>query len=95
MDVSSMLDVVHYYFEDDNSRYESGDQAEAVSRMRTQLYGLYGYQYNYKITAKKQGGQNSGFDGAPSGAVKPYVPPTEFDPDSANPFGGVLDQPLR
>lgn len=26
--------------------------------------------------------------------TKGYVPPTDFDPNRANPFGGVLDAPL-
>jgi hypothetical protein len=26
--------------------------------------------------------------------VKPYIPPTEVDPDSYNPFGSVLDAPI-
>jgi len=27
------------------------------------------------------------------GPTKPFVPATEFDPDTPNPFGGVLDPP--
>ena len=90
-----MLDIIHYYFEEDNSRYETGEQADAVSKMRVQLYNLYGYQYNYKINTKSKGGGSNEFGGIASGETKPYIPPTEFDPDSSNPFGGVLDQPLR
>ncbi len=90
-----MLDIIHYYFEEDNSRYESGDQADAVSKMRTQLYGLYGYQYKYKINSKNKSGAGGDFSASASNEVKPYIPPTEFNPESANPFGGVLDQPLR
>lgn len=90
-----MLDVIHYYFEEDNSRYESGDHAESVSKMRVSLYRLYNYEYKYKVTSKKQSGVGGEFGASSSNAVKPYIPPTEFDPDSFDPFGGVLDQPLR
>ena len=30
-----------------------------------------------------------------SKSVKPYRPPTEFDPMSSSPFGSVLDAPLN
>jgi hypothetical protein len=29
-----------------------------------------------------------------SDATKPYVPPTEFDPEMMNPYGSLLDAPI-
>lgn len=89
MEMSRMLDVLHYFFEED-SRYGSAEEAEAVSEMRTTLYAvMYGTKYDYRINIDKTG-KSSGM----GGSTKPYIPPTDFDADSASPFGSVLDSPL-
>lgn len=87
-----MLDVVHYFFEQD-SRFTTAEEAEALSALRTRVYGsLYQTPYNYSIkTSRGRGGQTASFD---DGALKPYIPPTEFDADSPMPFGNVLDAPI-
>lgn len=85
-----MLDVLHYYFDED-MRYGSLEAAELHSSVRTQMFGvMYGTTYRYGV------GQNRtvGSDGEERPTVKPYVPPTEFDADAADPFGGVLDAPI-
>ncbi len=88
-----MLDVVHYFFEED-SRYSSPEEAESISAVRTSLYeSLYNQTYRYKIKSNINRG-NSDYSYSDPNEVKPYIPPTEFDPDSANPFGGVLDAPI-
>lgn len=104
-----MVDVIHYFFEEDHLHYASGEQAEAASKFRERLYAdLYDTKYEYSISAPS-GGQTSGgrryvsknedFDAAipstVSNKVKPYIPPTMFDPDASDPFGGVLDAPAR
>lgn len=91
--MNQMLDVVHYFFEED-SRFSSAEEAEAVSELRTTIYGmLYGTPYRYKTkTSNRPGGAAMGSGSA--GGVKPYIPPTEFDPDSALPFGDILESPL-
>ena len=106
-----MVDVIHYLFEEDHLRYATGEHAEAASKFRERLYeDLYGTKYNYSI-AGKSGNSSSGgrkyipkdedfdFDSAIPGSVskeiKPYIPPTQFDPDASDPFGGVLDAPAR
>lgn len=87
MDVTQMLDVLHFFFEED-SRYSTAEEAEAVSKLRSTVYGvLYGTTYKYASTSSP-GTSSSSMD------VKPYIPPTEFDPDSFQPFGSVLDSPL-
>lgn len=94
MDMSDMLDVIHFFFEED-SRYLSQEEVESVSATRTQLYEtLYGTTYNYKVKARSNTGSVS--TGIPDiDEVKPYIPPTEFDPGSSNPFGNLLEAPLR
>lgn len=104
METSEMMDVIHYLFEEDAGRYTSGEQAEAVSAMRTQLYMSYGKTYRYAVSSKSKSGRtympkdasdDYGFnDITDSGELKPYIPPTEFNPDSAMPFGGDIEAPL-
>lgn len=102
-----MLDVLHYFFEEDVKTISTGEQAESIDAMRTQLYRLYDKTYIYGAK-KGSSTSNSGrayvtgdyefpadvpFD--PSAQeTKPFVPPTEFNPESSMPFGGVLDAPL-
>ncbi len=97
-----MVDVLHYFFEED-SRYQSGEEAEAVSRLRSSVYStMYGttYKYAYSGSSTSAGrqyiadGSPTSFNDFPSNEVKPYIPPTEFDPDSSMPFGSALDAPL-
>lgn len=102
-----MVDVLHFFFEEDHLRYESGEQAEAGSKLRVKLYkDLYKTEYKYPIQPSgQQGGRkyidkNEDFDfddsipASSSQTVKPYIPPTEFNADAADPFGGVLDAPI-
>jgi hypothetical protein len=102
MEVSEMLDVLHYLFEDD-MRYSSGDEAKAQEKLRKELYRLYDKDYKYGTgsSGTTYGGRayvpSNGVDDldvAPVNVKKPYVPPTKFNPESASPFGSVLDAPL-
>jgi len=104
MEATEMTDVVHYLMEED-MRYGSVEEAEAVSAYRSQLYLLYGKTYRYAISTRKQNGRSYvpknatsdfGFDDPAfnTGETKPYVPPTDFNPDSVLPFGSDLDAPL-
>lgn len=97
-----MLDVLHYTLEED-MRYSSAEQAEAVTGARTQLYLAYGKTYTYG--GKSSGterqyvspGASNDLDFDPmlaSQESKPYIAPTNFNPDSAMPFGSDLDSPL-
>ena len=106
-----MLDVIHFFFEEDALRFESSEQAEAASKFRTKLYELYEVKYKYSFEASggtssaSAGGRkyvsgDAGFDfedSIPSSknqSVKPYMPPTNFDPDTGFASGGVLDGPF-
>lgn len=98
-----MLDVIHYMFEQD-VRYSTGEEAEAVSRMRSSIYStMYNKTYKYPMSDSGAGGgrryisdsDSMDFDDLPMPKeTKPYVPPTDFNPNSSMPFGGVLDAPL-
>ena len=106
MEASDMLDVIHYLFEED-MRYSSGEQADAVGKTREIIYGqLYETEYVFK-TSTNQSRYASGsksfneFDNiAPfdpkKKVTKPYIPPTQFDPDTGIPLGGsgLLEPPL-
>ena len=99
-----MTDTLHYLMEED-MRYTSAEEAEAVSAYRTQIYLLYGKTYKYAVSSKSQNGrsyipQNAaedfGFeDPLNTGETKPYIPQTDFNPDSALPFGSDLEAPLN
>ena len=99
-----MTDLLHYFLEED-MRFTTAEEADAVNAYRTQLYLLYGKSYKYGVSSKNQNGRSYipnnasndfGFDDPllNTTETKPYVPPTEFNPDSAMPFGSVLDAPL-
>lgn len=99
-----MTDLLHYFLEED-MRFSTAEEADAVNSYRTQLYLLYGKTYKYGVSNKNQNGRSYvpknasndfGFDDPllDNTETKPYVPPTEFNPNSAMPFGSVLDAPL-
>jgi hypothetical protein len=107
MDATDLVDVLHYFFEEDHVRYESSEHAESASKMRSRLYqDLYGRDFKYAIQANSSGtsggrkyvsnGDDSDYDDfGTNDQVKPYIPPTQFNPDSADPFNGALDAPIR
>lgn len=94
MELSDMLDVIHFFFEED-SRYSSAEEAEGVSALRTSIYrNLYGTSYRYGTQKSKNTQTSAGSYSEFSDAAKPYVPPTEFDPEMMNPYGSLLDAPI-
>ena len=53
LEVSDMLDVIHYMFEED-MRIPSAEVAEAISKSRSILYReLYGREYEYAVGTNK------------------------------------------
>ena len=104
-----MFDVIHYMFETD-ALPPSAEVAEARDSIRHTIYKeLYNkdYEYGEKKSKRLTGDPEIDYpldeNDIPtpvdpferSQTVKPYVPPTSFDESSFNPFGGVLDAPLR
>jgi hypothetical protein len=101
LEASDMLDVLHYFFEDD-TYYSTEIAAETKNNLRVQLYESM-YKKPYAYASKNSRPKSRSFDDedgfyedylSDTQAVKPYVPPTEFDPSSSNPFGNVLDRPV-
>lgn len=110
MDAADMVDVIHYYFEEDMD-VASNEQAEARSKTRVSIYkDMYGREYKYpyksaKSQAPKGPEDYETEDGPDMADIKPFDPkqeptkayfaPTDFDPDSSNPFGNGLDAPMK
>ncbi len=102
-----MLDVIHYLFEED-STFISQEHLETREGVRKRLYSdLYEREYKYfrgKPSSSFPSSANSDYtdnpfeDVSPVDPLKPptkgYVPPTDFDANRPNPFGGVLDAPM-
>ena len=103
-----MLDVLHFFLEEDSTSMSTAEQAEAKDSIRKSIYGTM-YKTEYKYAS---GNTNTGLSNldepfgdddeiptpidpfAKSNSVKPYTPATNFDPDAAKPFGSALDAPL-
>jgi hypothetical protein len=66
MEVSEMLDVIHYFFEEDY-RYTSTDQADFKDNFRDVIYkNLYNVEYTYKTkNSQDQDAQYKDFDEQP------------------------------
>ncbi len=88
----------------------SEEAIKAQSAVRVAVYKLYGRTYKFEYHGKKpKSPADYGYDDETlpydtSADIKPfdpkteptkaYTPATNFDPDAANPFGGVLDAPM-
>jgi hypothetical protein len=105
MEASDMLDVIHFFFEED-IKASSKEEHDSVTAVRNTLYStFYGVEYKYGGSSSNSTGRayvsNSNYDFddglsefSPAKAKKPYIPPTNVNPDSYLPFGDVLDAPL-
>jgi hypothetical protein len=110
MTASDMLDVIHFLLEEDLTSAANQEQSDAKDQVRQQIYSSM-YKTEYAYSAKKQTdfsalddplGEDDDmpvpvdpFERSGSTKPKPYTPATNFDPDAINPFGSVLDAPLR
>jgi len=103
LNASDMLDVIHYFFEQD-LRVSSQEELEANSKVRQELYRtLYKRTYRSAFTSSdSKYNMSTASDGPvppastpPGSERKPYIPPTQFDPDSPVPFGEKVDAPLQ
>jgi len=98
-----MLDVVHYFFEED-LRASSGEELEAISKVRQTIYQML-YKKDYKsifTSPESKYNMSTASDGPvppastpPGTERKSYIPPTQFDPDTPAPFGEKIDAPLQ
>lgn len=101
-----MLDVIHYLFEEDMS-YDSREQYENRNSVREYVYpNLYNTPFVYS-NKKKDFSSTEDYNSEPfddqgnyiapdiSNVTKPFIPATDFDPNSEDPFAGVLrERPL-
>ncbi len=104
-----MLDVGQYFMEEEMIRQHAGG-VDIPGAVRDHLYReLYGVKYPYYTPVGRQSNRADGLDDldepldaevvpfdpkAGATPVKAYTPPTDFDPDDHDPFGGVLDAPI-
>lgn len=102
-----MLDVLHFYFEEDFG-HPSAESAARNSLMRETLYtSLYEMEYKYKIESPGESKPKTYEDyedaddaedysdiNVFSPSTRPYVAPTEMKNDEKKPFGDILDSPL-
>ena len=87
MEASEMLDVIHYFLDED-MRYSSIEELKLHDGIRKTMFkNFYDVEYKYGLLGETP-------DSVDPDAVKPYIPPTEVNPDSPNPFGSVLDAPI-
>ena len=97
METSNMLDVLHFLFESDTD-YVSQEQVQGRDATRKIIYrSLYDIDYAYLRYHKEPDGgfseQERDFampNTTPDDQIKPYMPPTQFDPNANNPFQGTL-----
>lgn len=105
MDMSDMLDVIHFFMEEDFSQASTSEQSEAKDKARELIYSSL-YSRTYSLGKKRSNYQSANSSGefyseeeiVPvdplKGPTKSYVPATDFNPESSKPFGDVLDAPL-
>jgi hypothetical protein len=110
MEASDMLDVLHYFFEED-MYYASAEQAEGRDRSREIIYRDFynaSYPYASQRSSNTAGGQGitRNFDDLEEEEivpfdpmqkqkpVKPFIPPTVVDARAEQPFGTMLDGPI-
>ncbi len=107
IDASDMLDVLHYFFEED-VRSQSQEEIKVNNSIRDSIYETI-YEGKYKRVFKRSNEPVSyDFDmdeplekEAPIKPFNPrvekaksYVPPTPVFGDSTKPFGNILEEPL-
>lgn len=105
MNASDMLDVLHVFLEEDYSNAVSAEQVDARKKVRQVIYKqfyerdlLWGssednFSVDEPLDSKVDYSDVKPFD--PKAATrKPYIPPTNFNPDAPQPFGRTIDAPL-
>ena len=81
MEASDMLDVIHFFFEDDMN-YSSGEEAEARSHTRELIYrDFYGKKYKYASSRS-----SAEYTSAGGSISKNFDSPFEDEEETAVPF---------
>jgi hypothetical protein len=109
LEASEMLDVIHYFFEED-IRNLAKEQIEYNNSIRDSVYeNLYDGKYK-RVFTKNSGNKSYDFDEELSAEereapIKPfnprtektksYIPPTPILSNPGKPFGATLEEPLN
>jgi hypothetical protein len=104
LDMSDMLDVMHFFMEEDFSQSSTAEQSEAKDKARELIYSSL-YNRKYTLARKNKDYQTANSSGefyedeiVPVDPLKEptksYVPATDFNPNSPKPFGDLLDAPI-
>jgi len=102
MEMSDMLDVMHFFMEEDFSQSSTAEQSEAKDKARELIYSSL-YNRTYTLGKKRSNYQTANSSGEfyEDSSVDPlkeptksFIPATDFNPNSPKPFGDVLDAPL-
>jgi hypothetical protein len=110
MEAEEMMDVIHFFFEDEMSGI-SPEGVQAREALRKSIYeDFYGVPYAHDPSSQSNGTRNfdEPLDSEPEEAespvnpfnprkqaVVPYTPATSFNPDAVTPFGDLLDAPIN
>ena len=106
LEMSDMLDVMHFYMEEDFSQASTAEQSEAKDKARELIYRSL-YNRNYTLARKSSKGYETAnstgeFYADEEALVDPlkeptksYFPSTDFNPESPKPFGDLLDAPIE
>lgn len=101
-----MLDVLHYFFEQDCLGEKEAQEAKLS--MRRMIYrDLYDRPYRWQddsvgddqwgttvVANDGKPGNVTSITNAPGHTHKPFIRPTPMNADAAKPFGSVLDAPM-
>lgn len=107
MGARDALDVIHVIFEEDLMA-ATKEEIDNKHIVRKRLYReLYDTTYKYGVDSADESYNYStasdGFIGEPEDdkvekptkqAKKPYIPPTDINPNSTKPFGKMIEPPL-
>jgi hypothetical protein len=70
MDASDMLDVIHYFFEDDY-RYSTNEESVYKDEFRKSFYrGVYSYEYKYGSDQSSTNSSYRDFDASPTSSLE-------------------------
>jgi hypothetical protein len=79
--MSDMLDVLHFFFEEDFIHITTGEQAEARDKSRSMLYGqLYHREYKYAAPTTGRTAASPGISGPLDEDLEIEDIPTPIDP---------------
>jgi hypothetical protein len=102
---ADMLDVIHFILEEDLLA-SSEEEVHYKSASRKTIYEqFYNEVYKYEQKSKNSGSSTTAngeiidndltpFDPTVKNVRKPYIRPTDMNPESNRPFGDVLDGPI-